>query len=61
MEAVPSVEIFSLEELHFRRNCKVTEEETQTSDTITDTNTSWCGAGAYEKQICPAVKEGVCS
>jgi hypothetical protein len=29
MEAVPSIEILSLEKLHFRRNCKETGEESE--------------------------------
>jgi hypothetical protein len=37
MEAVPSIKMLSLEKLHFRRNCKETEKESDASYTLTRT------------------------
>jgi hypothetical protein len=39
VEAVPPIEILSLQKLHFGRNCEATEEESLASYTLTDRNT----------------------
>jgi hypothetical protein len=62
VEAVPPIEILSLEKLHFRRNCKGTEEESE-AYTLTDRNTHkhHGGTEANGKQTCHVVKNGICS